>query len=56
MTVSTDAVAACSGPEMLLVAEVDQGVKALYRLDPDITALAAIPAVGAAVLDILLAP
>src|SRR5690606_14626769 len=37
------------GLEMLLVAEVDQGVQPIGRLDPDVAALAAVAAVGAAV-------
>src|SRR5207253_2481380 len=42
--------------EMLGVAEVDQGVQPLDRLEDDVTALAAIAAVGAAIFDIFLAP
>src|SRR5690606_16141507 len=43
------AVVAGLGLEMLLVAEVDQGVQPIGRLDPDVAALAAVAAVGAAV-------
>ena len=50
------AVLAALGLEMLLVAEVDQGVEAVQRLDHDIAAAAAVAAVGAAELDELLAP
>jgi hypothetical protein len=49
------AVDARPGLEVLLVAVVDQGVEALDRLDPDVAASAAVPAVGAAVFDVLLA-
>ncbi len=42
--------------EMLGVAEVDQRVEALDRLEDDVAALAAIAAVGAAIFDIFLAP
>jgi hypothetical protein len=41
---------------MLLVAVVDQGVEAFDGLDPDVAAVAAVAAVGPAVLDELLAP
>ena len=41
---------------MLGVAEVDQGVQALDRLEDDVAALAAVAAVGAAIFDIFLAP
>src|SRR5690606_12076342 len=43
------AVVAGLGLEMLLVAEVDQGVQPIGRLDPDVAALAAVAAVRAAV-------
>ena len=41
---------------MLLVAEVDQRVQIVHRLDDDVAAAAAIAAVGPAELDELLAP
>jgi hypothetical protein len=47
--------AAVLGEEVLLVAEVDQGVEAVHRLDHDVAALAAVAAVGAAELHELLA-
>ena len=47
---------AARGPEMLGVAEVDQGVEAVDRLEDDVAALAAVAAVGAAIFDIFLAP
>src|SRR6185312_14259582 len=50
------AVMAVLGPEMLRVAEIDQGVEVGHRLDPDIAAAPAIAAVGAAELDEFLAP
>ena len=37
--------------EMLGVAEVDQGIEALDRLEDDVAALAAVAAVGAAIFD-----
>src|SRR3546814_12970549 len=43
------------GAEMLLVAVVDQGVQPVDAFDPDVAALAAVAAVGAAVFDELLA-
>ena len=46
---------AVPGEEMLLVAVVDQRVQPLDRLGPDVAALAAVAAVGAAELDELLA-
>ena len=46
---------AVPGEEVLLVAVVDEGVEALDRLGPDVAALAAVAAVGAAELDELLA-
>ncbi len=35
--------------EVLLIAIIDQGVEALDRFDPDVAALAAVAAVGAAI-------
>ena len=55
-TVRPGAVAALAGAEMLSVAEVDQGVEVLDRLEHDIAAAAAVAAVGAAELDEFLAP
>ena len=51
-----DAVAAALGLEVLAVAEVDQGVEVVDRLEHDVAAAAAVAAVGAAELDELLAP
>ena len=51
MAITAHAVHAGAGLEVLVVAIVDQGVEAVHRLDPDIAALAAVAAVGAAVLD-----
>ena len=42
--------------EVLLIAEVDQGVQTVHGLEPDVAAAAAVAAVGAAELDELLAP
>lgn len=56
MTVAPHAVMAGPGLEVLLVAEVDQGVQALDRLDPDVAAPAAVAAVRSAIFDELLAP
>jgi hypothetical protein len=50
------AAAAVLREEMLLVAVVDQGVEPACGLGPDVAALAAVAAVGAAELDELLAP
>ncbi len=44
------------GLHMLLVAIVEQGVAIFHRNRPDIAALAAVTAIGAAILDELLAP
>ncbi len=44
------------GFEVLRIAEVDQRVEALDRLEDDIAPLAAIAAVGSAVFDVFLAP
>ena len=41
---------------MLGVAEVDQGVEAVDRLEDDVAALAAVAAVGPAIFDDILAP
>src|SRR5690606_6697819 len=54
--VAAHAVHAGPGPEMLLVAVVDQRVEPVDRLDPDVAAAAAVAAVRAAELDELLAP
>ena len=54
--VAAGAALAARRPEMLGVAEVDQGVEALDRLEDDVAALAAVAAVGAAIFDVLLAP
>jgi len=56
MTVTAHAVDAGLGAEVLPVAEVDQGVQSIHRLDPDVTATAAVAAIGSAVFDELLAP
>ena len=48
-------VAACR-LEMLLIAIVDQGVEALDTFHPDVTATAAITAVGAAEFDVFFTP
>ena len=50
------AAGAALGPEMLRVAEVDQGIEAGDRLENDVAALAAVAAVGTAELDVFLAP
>ena len=50
------AMAAGRGLEMLLVAIVDQRVEAVDGLDPDIAALAAVAAIGAADFDEFFAP
>src|SRR5207253_4074363 len=47
---------AALGPEMLGVAEVDQGIEALDRFEDDVAAFAAVAAIGAAIFDIFLAP
>ena len=49
------AVLAALGLELLLVAEVDQRVEVLVGLQPDVAAVAAVAAVGAAERDELLA-
>ena len=49
--VAAGAALAARRPEMLGVAEVDQGVEALDRLEDDVAALAAVAAVGAAIFD-----
>ncbi len=54
--VRAGAVAALAGAEMLGVAEVDQRVEVLHRLEHDVAAAAAVAAVRAAELDELLAP
>ena len=54
--VAARAARSARGPEMLGVAKVDQRVQPADRLGPDIAALAAVPAVGAAVGNELLAP
>ncbi|MCY1236842.1 hypothetical protein D9M72_495150 [compost metagenome] len=54
--VATHAVLAGLGLEVLLVAEVDQGVETVDGLHPDIAAATAIAAVRSAELDELLAP
>ena len=54
--VAAHAVYAGLGPEMLLVAIVDQRIQPVDGLDPDIAAAAAISAVRSAELDELLAP
>ena len=56
MAVAAHAVHAGLSLEMLVVAEVDQGVQPVDRLDPDIAALAPVAAVGAAILDVFLPP
>src|SRR5262245_47810591 len=56
MAVAAHAVDAGLGLEVLLISIVDKGVEALDGLDPDVAAAAAVAAVGAAVLDVLLAP
>ena len=48
VAVAAHAVAAGAGLEVLLVAEVDQGVEAFHRLDPDVAAAPAVAAVRAA--------
>jgi hypothetical protein len=55
-TFSTTSFAAALGLEMLPVAEVDQRVEAVHRLDHHIAALAAVAARGAAELDEFLTP
>ncbi len=50
------AVFAAPGFEMLLIAEVDQRVEIVHTLRPDVAALAAVTAVGAAVFDELFTP
>jgi hypothetical protein len=45
-----------AGLEVLVIAEVDQGVQAVDRLDPDVAARAAVAAVRPAVFDVLLPP
>ena len=47
---------AARSPEMLGVAEVDQRIEAVDRLEDDVAALAAVAAVWAAIFDIFLAP
>ena len=54
-SVLAHAARAVLGVEVLLVAVVDQRVEVGDALDPDVAALAAVAAVGAAVLDELLA-
>ena len=49
-------VTAAPGLEVLGVAKVDQRVEAGHRLEHDVAALAAVAAVGPAILDVLLAP
>ena len=44
------------GLEMLLIAEIDQGVEIGHAFDDDIAAAAAVAAVGPAEFDIFLAP
>ncbi len=53
--VATVAGRAGGGLEVLLVAVIDKGVEVLYRLDPDVAALAAVAAVRPAELDKFLA-
>ena len=55
VAVAPHAVNAGLGLEMLLVAVVDQRIESADYLDPDVAALAAIAAIGAAKLDELLA-
>src|SRR5690606_25515022 len=50
------AVDAALGLEVLLVAEVDQGIQPVHRLDQDVAAASAVAAVRPAELDELLAP
>jgi hypothetical protein len=54
ISVSLSSARTCA--EMLLVAEVDQGVEIGERLDDHVAAAAAIAAVGTAILDEFLAP
>src|ERR1700744_6180585 len=54
--VGPGAALAARRPEMLGVAEIDQGIEALDRLEDYVAALAAIAAVGTAIFDELLAP
>ena len=54
--VAAGAALAARRPEMLGVAEVDQRIEALDRLEDDVAALAAVAAVGPAIFDIFLAP
>ena len=46
--VGAHAVVAALGTEVLAIAEVDQGVEAVYRLDDHVAAFAAVAAIGAA--------
>src|SRR5688572_6475325 len=55
VTLLAHAVLAALGLELLLVAEVDEGIEVLVGLDPDIATIAAITAVRAAERDELLA-
>ena len=54
--VAAHAVDAAFGLEMLLITVVDERVEVLDALDPDVAALAAVAAVGAAELDEFFAP
>jgi len=54
--VGAHAVLAVAGLEMLLIAEIDQGVEIGDTLDPNIAAATAIAAVGAAEFDEFLPP
>ena len=56
VAVAAHAMDAGLGLEMLVVAEVDQGVQALDRLDPDVAAPATVTAVRATVLNVFLPP
>ena len=51
MAVAAHAVDAGVGFEVLLVAKVDQGVETVDGLDPNVTAIAAVTAVGATIFD-----
>ena len=51
-----ETVLAVLGEEVLLIAEVDEGVQPVHRLDPDRAAMAAVAAIGAAEFDELLPP
>ena len=55
VSVATGAIAALLRAEMLRVAEVDQRVQVLHRLEHDVATLAAVAAVRAAELDEFLA-